>query len=85
MTNILEIETFDTSVLADAILGEDNELIFLTDEDEVRQADLYADATDNFEFDWPEDFGADPEEPTESNYNLGWGTIEGEIFNSQWD
>ena len=39
MTNILAIETFDTSVLADAILGEDNELIFLTDEDEVRQAE----------------------------------------------
>ena len=85
MTNILAIETFDTSVLADAILGEDNELIFLTDEDEVRQADLYADATDDYEFDWPEDFGEDPEEPTEANFNLGWGTMEGEIFNSQWD
>lgn len=85
MTNILAIENFDTSVLADAILGEDNELIFLTDEDEVRQADLYADADYDFEQDFPEDFGADPELPTESNYNLGWGTIEGEIFNSQWD
>lgn len=85
MTNILAIETFDTSVLADAILGEDNELIFLTDEDEVRQAELYADADYDFELDFPEDYGQDPEEPTESNYNLGWGTMEGEIFNSQWD
>ena len=84
MTNILAIEEFDTSVLADAIFGEDNELIFVADIDEERQEDLQSDVYD-FEFDWPEDFGEDPEEPTESNYNLGWGTIEGEIFNSQWD
>ena len=82
MSNPLAIETFDTSVLADAIFGEDNELIFVADLDEERQADLYADA---YDFDWPEDFGEDPEEPTEANFNLGWGTIEGEIFNSQWD
>jgi hypothetical protein len=48
MTNILEIETFDTSVLADAILGEDNELIFLNDEDETRQEDLFADSADDW-------------------------------------
>ena len=82
--NILAIESFDTSVLADAIFGEDNEIIFVADLDEERQEDLYSDVYD-FEFDWPEDFGEDPEEPTESNYNLGWGTLEGEIFNSQWD
>jgi hypothetical protein len=83
MTNILEIETFDTSVLADAILGEDNELIFLDEREEA----LYADSAEDFddEFDFPEDFGDDPEEPTEANFNLGWGTLEGEIFNSQWD
>ena len=82
MNNILAIETFDTSVLADAIFGEDNELIFLTDE---REESLYADAAEDYddEFDFPEDYGQDV--PTESNYNLGWGTIEGEIFNSQWD
>ena len=83
MTNILAIEEFDTSVLADAIFGEDNELIFVADLDEERQADLYADADYDFELDFPEDYGQDV--PTESNYNLGWGTIEGEIFNSQWD
>ena len=81
--NILAIETFDTSVLADAIFGEDNELIFVADFDEERQADLYGDADFDFELDFPEDYGQDV--PTESNYNLGWGTIEGEIFNSQWD
>ena len=82
MSNPLAIETFDTSVLADAIFGEDNELIFLTDE---REESLYADAAEDYddEFDFPEDYGQDV--PTESNYNLGWGTIEGEIFNSQWD
>jgi hypothetical protein len=48
MTNILEIETFDTSVLADAIFGEDNELIFLSDEDEERQEDLFADSADDY-------------------------------------
>ena len=83
MTNILAIETFDTSVLADAILGEDNELIFLDEREEA----LYADSAEDFddEFEFPEDFGDDPEEPTEANFNLGWGTLEGEIFNSQWD
>lgn len=82
MTNILAIETFDTSVLADAIFGEDNELIFISDE---REESLYADAAEDYddEFDFPEDYGQDV--PTESNYNLGWGTVEGEIFNSQWD
>jgi hypothetical protein len=83
--NILAIETFDTSVLENAIFGEDNELIFLSDDDEVRQADLYSDADYDFEMDFPEDYGQDSEEPTEANFNLGWGTIEGEIFNSQWD
>ena len=68
MENILEIESFDTSVLE-------------------REEALYADSAEDFddEFEFPEDFGADPEEPTEANFNLGWGTIEGEIFNSQWD
>lgn len=46
MTNILEIETFDTSVLADAIFGEDNELIFLNDEQ--REEDLFADSADDY-------------------------------------
>lgn len=68
MENILEIESFDTSVLE-------------------REEALYADSAEDFddEFEFPEDFGDDPEEPTEANFNLGWGTIEGEIFNSQWD
>lgn len=48
MENILEIETFDTSILADAILGEDNELIFVSDEDEVRQEELFADSADDW-------------------------------------
>lgn len=87
MENILEIETFDTSIIAEAILGEDNELIFLNDEDETRQEELFADSADDYDFemDFPEDYGQDPEEPTEANFNLGWGTVEGEIFNSQWD
>lgn len=47
MENILEIETFDTSILADAIFGEDNELIFVDDE-EQREADLFADSADDW-------------------------------------
>ena len=68
MENILEIESFDTSIL-------------------VREEELYSDSAEDFddEFEFPEDFGDDPELPTEANFNLGWGTIEGEIFNSQWD
>ena len=34
MENILEIEQFDTSVLADPIMGEDNEIVgYFTSED----------------------------------------------------
>ena len=47
MVNMLEIEQFDTSVLADAIFGEDNELIFLVD-DEQREEDLFADSADDW-------------------------------------
>jgi hypothetical protein len=82
--NILAIETFDTSVLENAIFGEDNELIFLSDE---REEALYSDSAEDYddEFDFPEDYGFEPEEMTDSNYNLGWGSVEGEIFHSQWD
>lgn len=72
------IESFDTSILveeAEPILGEDNEII-----------DWWANDTpynDPAEDDFPEDYGQDM--PTEANFNLGWGTEEGEIFNSQWD
>ena len=67
MTNILEIETFDTSVLADAILGEDNELIFLTDEDQ-REEDLFADSAD----DWSDESWMD----ADALASAGWGTDE---------
>lgn len=81
----------------DPIFGEDNEIIGYTDnigqEWSVSEAEDYFSHSGNAPvatptFDWddfPADFGDDPEVPTESNYNLGWGTIEGEIFNSQWD
>ena len=68
MTNILAIETFDTSVLADAIFGEDNELIFLTDEDEVRQEELYADSAD----DWSDESWMD----ADALASAGWGDDE---------
>ena len=67
MTNILAIETFDTSVLADAILGEDNELIFLTDEDQ-REEDLFADSAD----DWSDESWMD----ADALASAGWGTDE---------
>lgn len=68
MTNILEIETFDTSVLADAILGEDNELIFLNDEDEERQEDLFADSAD--------DYADEAWMDADALASCGWGTDE---------
>ena len=67
MENILEIETFDTSVLADAIFGEDNELIFLTDEGQ-REEDLFADSAD----DWSDESWMD----ADALASAGWGTDE---------
>ena len=67
MENILDIETFDTSILADAILGEDNELIFLTD-DEQREEDLFADSAD----DWCDEAWMD----ADALASVGWGNDE---------
>ena len=66
MNNILAIETFDTSVLADAILGEDNELIFLNDEQ--REEDLFADSAD----DWSDEAWMD----ADALASAGWGDDE---------
>ena len=68
MTNILEIETFDTSVLADAILGEDNELIFVSEDDQQREEDLFADSAD----DWSDESWMD----ADALASAGWGTDE---------
>ena len=68
MTNILAIETFDTSVLADAILGEDNELIFVSEDDQQREEDLFADSAD----DWSDESWMD----ADALASAGWGTDE---------
>ena len=66
MSNPLAIETFDTSVLADAIFGEDNELIFV--DDEQREEDLFADSAD----DWSDEAWMD----ADALSSAGWGTDE---------
>jgi hypothetical protein len=65
MENILEIESFDTSLLAEPMLGEDNEVIgYFTSED----ADEYFSDSDNE----PDDSWFD----NDTLESVGWGDDE---------